>query len=533
MKNWKLTASALVAALVLAACGGSSGGDPGSVGTQDTSGARGSLLQNPPVRTTALSAVDFKSSLQATATGKGLLAVAGTPLCDIDVQYIQYGTVGALDEKTTASGALMTPSGADPKCNGPLPIVLYAHGTNITKSLNMAALNDSTNAIYSEAVLVAAMYAAQGYIVVAPNYAGYDSSTLGYHPYLNADQSSKEMIDILAASKKALPGLLNPKTTNGKLFITGYSQGGHVAMATHRAMQTAGITVTAAAPMSGPYALAAQGDATFYGNVNAGSTIFTPLLTASYQKTYGNIYTTPSDLYEAAYASGIETLLPGDYNFGNVFSSGKLPQLALFSSTPPTAPAGSPPSLQPTLNAISPPVTGSATDALFAAGFGSGNLIKNSARLSYVADALTNPDGLVALTGPSTGAPATNPQNPLRIAGKKNDLRNWKPAAPVLLCGGNGDPTVFFNVNTQGMQGLWSNPASPLVLPAGLLTVVDVDSAPASAADPFAAAKVGFGQAKAAAFTAGGVAGVVGSYHGGLVPPFCNAVARGFFSQFK
>ena len=27
------------------------------------------------------------------------------------------------------------------------------------------------------------MFAAQGYIVVAPNYAGYDISTLGYHPY--------------------------------------------------------------------------------------------------------------------------------------------------------------------------------------------------------------------------------------------------------------------------------------------------------------------------------------------------------------
>ena len=34
--------------------------------------------------------------------------------------------------------------------------------------------------------MIAAMYAAQGFIVVAPNYAGYDISTLGYHPYLNA-----------------------------------------------------------------------------------------------------------------------------------------------------------------------------------------------------------------------------------------------------------------------------------------------------------------------------------------------------------
>ena len=31
---------------------------------------------------------------------------------------------------------------------------------------------------------MAAVFAAQGYIVVAPNYAGYDGSTLDYHPYL-------------------------------------------------------------------------------------------------------------------------------------------------------------------------------------------------------------------------------------------------------------------------------------------------------------------------------------------------------------
>jgi dienelactone hydrolase len=525
MKAWKLAVSVLGTAVVLAGCGGGSGGDPGSAGAQDTSGDRGSLLQNPPVRLTALSAVDFKASLQTSATGQNLLAIAGAPVCDIDVQYLQYATVGALDEKTTATGVLMTPSGADPKCAGPRPVVMYAHGTNITKSLNMAALNDTSNAAYRESVQIAAIYAAQGYIVVAPNYAGYDSSTLSYHPYLNADQSSKEMIDILTAAKKALPTLLNPAADNGKLFITGYSQGGHVAMATHRAMQAAGIKVTAAAPMSGPYALAAQGDATYLGSINAGSTVFTPLLTASYQKAYGNIYTAPEDVYETAYATGIETLLPGAYDFTSVVTSGKLPQLTLFSSTPPTAPEGSPPSLQPTLNAIT-----TSTNALFAAGFGTTNLIKNSARLSYLLDAFANPDGLVPT--PTTGAAAGTPTHPLRMAGKKNDMRNWKPAAPVLLCGGNADPTVFFSVNTQGMQGLWTNPASPLVLPAGLLTVLDVDSAPTGATDPFAAAKLGFAQAKAAAAAAGGAQGVVTAYHGGLVPPFCNVASRGFFSQF-
>ena len=223
--------------------------------------------------------------------------MAGAPTCGVDFYYIQYNTVDGTGEPTTASGALMVPTGSAAPCSGGRPIVLYAHGTTTDRSLNIA---DITNPSNTEGALIAAMFAAQGYIVVAPNYAGYDTSTLTYHPYLNADQQSKDMIDALTAARTALPHTLTTSTTDGgKLFITGYSQGGYVAMATHRAMQAAGMTVTASAPMSGPYALEAFGDAVFYGQVNIGSTVFTPLLVTSYQKAYGNIYKNLTDIYEA------------------------------------------------------------------------------------------------------------------------------------------------------------------------------------------------------------------------------------------
>ena len=74
--------------------------------------------------------------------------------------------------------------------------------------------------------------------------------------------------------------------------------------------------------MSGPYALEAFGDAIFFGNVDLGSTVFAPLLGTSYQHAYGNIYTTPADLYSATYASGIETLLPSKRSSKVSFSQG-------------------------------------------------------------------------------------------------------------------------------------------------------------------------------------------------------------------
>jgi len=69
------------------------------------------------------------------------------------------------------------------------------------------------------------------------------------------------------------------------------------------------------------------------------------------------------------------------------------------------------------------------------------------------------------------------------------------------------------------------------------LPVLDVDSAVTGATDPFAAAKVGFATSKAKVIAAAQAAGqnpataVASAYHGTLVPPFCNAAARGFFQQ--
>ena len=104
----------------------------------------------------------------------------------------------------------------------------------------------------------------------------------------------------------------------------------------------------------------------------------------------------------------------------------------------------------------------------------------------------------------------------------------------MLMCGGANDPTVNFT-STLATSGYFRAKG----VPAAALTVVDVDSAITGTADPFAAAKVGFAQLKASTAAAsvaggatdGGATAVTLAYHGSLVPPFCNAVARSFFQQ--
>ncbi len=497
----------LLLAALLTACGGHGNGSI----SQPQQGPAAGQLAGTPEKTASYSPSDLLSQLTGDPLGKELLQLAFSPTCNITIYHVQYQTIGGAGEATQASAALMVPSGGAGSCQGARPIVMYAHGTNAAKTFNMANLSNN-----SEALLMAAVFAAQGYIVVAPNYAGYDTSTLPYHPYLNAGQQSKDMIDALTASRSALSGV--GASDNGKLFITGYSQGGFVAMATHKAMQAAGTAVTAAAPMSGPYALAAFADAIFEGEVNTSGPLNFNLLVTGYQHSYGNVYSAPTDVYEAAYAPTADELLPSATPISTIYNQKQLPQNALFNSTPPS----------PAYASVTPATAPANLAPVFAQGFGTNNLVTNAYRLAYLQDAAAHPDG--GFPTVTTGVPAAAPANALRQDLKNNDLRNWAPSAPVLLCAGNSDPTVFY-LNTQLMQSYWTATA-----PSSPVTVLDVDSS-ASSNDPYANEKNGFAAAKTAVAAAavvggasdGGAMAVLQDYHATLVPPFCLYAVKSFF----
>jgi hypothetical protein len=120
----------------------------------------------------------------------------------------------------------------------------------------------------------------------------------------------------------------------------------------------------------------------------------------------------------------------------------------------------------------------------------------------------------------------------LRQALALNDLRSFTPNVPTQLCGGNGDPVVFW-LNSQLIQAYW---ASRQPAPTGI-TALDVDSA-ATAGDPWATLKSQFAVAKQAVAVAAVLQGatdlgrqaVLDAYHATLVAPFCLAATRSFFA---
>lgn len=468
-------------AVMLSGCGGGSSGAAVS-----GSSAAGTLIYNPPARLASVTAAQLAAQFGATTSGQQLLALSGTPKCGIDFHYFKYQTVGGKGESTTASGSIMAPTGTAAGCSGALPILLYTHGTASTKSYNIADPTNATNEAWttsgggSEGPIVAAMYAAQGYIVVAPNYAGYDSSPLTYHPYLIGSQQAQDVINALTAARTAISsGLPSGVSDSGKLFVTGYSEGGYVAMATYRAMRAAGTTVTATSPMSGPYALESLADSVVLGEVPLGSTIYLPFIIDAYQSTYGDVYASPTDIFSATYAAGIPGLLPGSYDFSTLVSAGKVPQTALFSSTA----TGLVPldTLTAGIQAASP---------LAAIGYGSPYLTNNSLRIAFGGDALSNPDHGLSLVPPFSGlAPwtgaadvavsASTPAYPLRAHLRENDLRtNWTPAAPMLMCGGHDDPEVPYVADTVVFSHFWAPFISSVPfggVPNNYVTVLDVD----------------------------------------------------------
>lgn len=367
MKLSNLVAVATATAL-LAACGGGA-----------ESPDRGSLAEAPATLATLTAA-----QIDAGTTANGLNALTGAAKCDVKVVALNYNTVGLFGEDTNASGVMLVPvsSATCPTANEPL--LAYAKGTDVQKPRTLANPSDS------ETFLLIAMYAAQGYVVVASDFLGYAKSSYTFHPYLHANSEALTMIDSVRAARNAAQTV--GATLSGKVMLTGYSQGGHSSMAAHRAAERdlpSEMNVVAGAHLAGPYNLSGSFKT---GVAVAGYQFFVPFLVTSYQKIYGNAYPDVNAAFQAPYASYIESLLPSPtLNYTTLVTTGPTPGTFWLPGAAGETPA-------------------QARDKMF--------------QPAYLADVQTNDN------------------NGLFLDAKRNDLLGWNPKSKMLLCGGVGDPTV-------------------------------------------------------------------------------------------
>ena len=80
------------------------------------------------------------------------------------------------------------------------------------------------------------LYSGNGYISTLPDYLGMGDNP-GLHPYVHCESEATASIDLIRASREFLNETLD-KWDNNQLFLAGYSQGGHSTMALHKYIET-------------------------------------------------------------------------------------------------------------------------------------------------------------------------------------------------------------------------------------------------------------------------------------------------------
>lgn len=168
---------------------------------------------------------------------------------DVDVYVIEYTTHKLNLKKDTASGVLAVAKDSRFR----FPVAVYDHGTVDNR-------NDVPSKGSSEQMIAIAI-ASYGYHCVAPDYIGLGISK-GLHPYVNPESEAWATIDLINASYTISNS--EPIHFNEQVFVTGYSQGGHAAMATAFTIEQRKIkgidsmNLTAAVPMAGPYSISKE-----------------------------------------------------------------------------------------------------------------------------------------------------------------------------------------------------------------------------------------------------------------------------------
>ena len=235
---------------------------------------------------------------------QAIIGASGGPYNAVKIYKITYNTKDPFNNNTVASGAAFIPSMA---CDS-FPLVTYCHGT-VLKKTEVPSLQYDSN--YD-----GLFFAAKGYVASLPDYLGLGSNP-GFHPYLHAETEATATLDLIRAIREFMADSTT-LSLNGQVFVTGYSQGGHAAMATLKYVTDNSLSsefnIVAGAPMSGPYSLSTVQPSTVYDstyNYNA----FTPYVVNSYQYVYGNLFTNVNQYYDAPYDANIPPFLNGNYTF--------------------------------------------------------------------------------------------------------------------------------------------------------------------------------------------------------------------------
>jgi hypothetical protein len=310
----------------------------------------------------------------------------------VDAYRVTY-EMPYLDSTITVSGALFVPQGLDDACS--LPVLTYMHGTIFLRT-------DAPSFLPIEG-RIGFLMSSPGFIVLMPDYVGLGTSDL-MHPYVHAQSEADAGVYLLQAAETL--GTELGYSFNGEFFSSGYSQGGHAAMAFSRELETnwsESYPLTASTPLSGPYDISDTQFIQIFENDSYSNPAYLAYNIIGWNSYYGNLYEDLSEIFQEPYASELPAMFDGETS-GNV------------------------------INAYLP------------------SLLDDLVQPGLIDEVLSNPD------------------HPFNIAAQDNDVYEWVPQSPLKMYYCTEDEQVFYEntivaeawMNENGAVNVTTSNGGPL-----------------------------------------------------------------------
>jgi len=310
------------------------------------------------------------------------------PQYDIEMYKVFYNCEHPVHGLIQATGAVAIPKGIT--C--PMPLGVYQHGTTFSKTGVPSYLSDEH--------LFGALFSVSGYVTILPDYLGLGDSEY-MHPYSHAQSTANAGRDLIRAVRE-LQDSLNFEL-NDEIVITGYSQGGHGAMALFKSLEedhSDEFTVAACSPLSGAYSISGAQEVVMWEPYDFQS--YLPYVIEGYRSVYPEL----AEEFDSIYIDKFSALnnFSGDTKqFFEILDpfrkNDELPEIPI-------------------------------------------EMIKDSFKEEYL----------------------NNENHPLKVAMRDNDNYNWKPKAPLLIQGCCDDEQVSIENSKLSYETKVNNGAENVTL---------------------------------------------------------------------
>ena len=238
------------------------------------------------------------------SNGSGRMNIQEQETKPVKMYRVIYRTPDPKGKLVRASGLVMVPD--PPGLKPPYPLVSFQHGT--IKERNHAP-SSPRKCVYTPWMT---MFAGYGYVISMPDYIGMGISEIR-HPYAHAETEASSSRDMLRAAKTLCSRL--GVQLNGKLFLSGYSQGGRATMALQRLLENEHadeFEITASAPGGGPY------DHFLFWtsglkNPNKTSTVVAAYMLVAYNRIYG-LWKEAGEVFKDPYYKYVDSLFDGKHS---------------------------------------------------------------------------------------------------------------------------------------------------------------------------------------------------------------------------